>query len=157
MFEFIFFSLIGAGAFFYWRKKDNELIESIKQSYKEPSTKITDLDDDDEDIYTMVFDVVGESFKNDDGGSRQEIIDKYVEELEPAHLKFYNYKGELACGVFVDSSHVKQVGNIPKDEVAELYDLVTSDATISPIFYEKKGGAHGHKFGVTIEILIKED
>lgn len=112
---------------------------------------------DDEEVYSMYFDVVGESFKNEDGSSRQQIIEDYVEELEPVHLKFYTYKGATACGVYADPSHTKQVGNIPKDEVEELYELVTSGATIEPRFYEKKGGTNGYKFGVTIEILVKDD
>ena len=115
------------------------------------------IQDDDEEAYSMYFDVVGESFKNEDGTDRQEIIKKHVKELNPAHLKFYNYKGSLACAVYVDEAMGKQVGNIPKHEVQELYELATDESTyISPRFYEKKGGGD-YMYGVTIEILIKEE
>ncbi len=61
-----------------------------------------------EETYTI--DVVGESFNNDDGTSRQNIIKYIVKKGASVDLEFYLYEGKPACRVFVAN---KQIGNLP--------------------------------------------
>lgn len=105
---------------------------------------------------TKIFEVVGESFNNKDGKNRQDIIKNFVQVLEPAYLKFYKYKGSLACGVYVDKAFKKQVGNIGRNDVQKVHRLSKSGAIIKTRFYEKKGGMRGYMFGVTIEIFVQK-
>ncbi len=135
-------------------KYENKGTQKHKKVKKIITTK--EINDDSKNVYSVFFDVVGESFKNEDGTSRQDIIAKHVRELEPCHLNFYNYKGSLACGVYADEAQTLQVGHIAKDEVQELYDLATSEDSISPRFHDVKGGTDGYKYGVSIEILVED-
>jgi len=145
---FIVWAFTLIGTFFYWYGKQDRST-SI-------NAKVKELTNEDNDVYAMFFDVVGESFKNDDGISRQEIIKKYARVQDPIHLKFYDYKGSMACGVYLDENHAMQIGNISRDEVKEVYDLATSGSTIDPRIYSMGKGQKG-LYGVVIEILIKDD
>jgi hypothetical protein len=152
MFEFFTVLLVGAGAFFYFYGKRTPVAGSTSS---QNISKIKELDDQDDEVYSMFFDVVGESFKNDDGTSRQEIIEKYARESEPVHLKFYNYKGSMACAVFLDDEFKKQIGHIAKDEVEDVYELATGGLTIDPRIYSVGTGPKG-LYGVQIEILVED-
>ena len=100
---------------------------------------------------TIKMDVVGESFNNDDGSSRQEIIAKYVKEGEAANLKFYDYKGSLACAVSVDEG---QIGNLPKGEVQKVYDLIKDGANIGAGIYSVGKSSESGFYGVSLYIEI---
>ena len=101
---------------------------------------------------TIIIDVVGESFDNDDETSRQEIIENHVREGEPANLKFYDYKGDMACAVSVDEG---QIGNLPKGRAQEIYNLVADGASIGAgIHSVGMSGASG-LYGVSLYIEIK--
>ena len=166
--------VLGIGFFIYLyfsgQKNENEALEEYRRKKnKKPqfpteskrssrSIKIHTeaLSDDSDEVYSMFFDVVGESFKNDDGSDRQKIIQRYVEVDAPAHLKFYAYEGAWACAVYTDSGMTKQIGNIAKSEAPELYDLATSGATIDPRFHSVGKNTKG-LYGVNIEVLIDDD
>jgi hypothetical protein len=152
MFEFFTVLLVGAGAFFYFYGKRTP---SASGGPSSSISKVAELDDQDEEVYSMFFDVVGESFKNDDGTSRQEIIKKYARESEPVHLKFYDYKGSIACGVFLDDAFKRQIGNISRNEVADVYELATGGMTMDPHIYSIATGPKG-LYGVQLEILVED-
>jgi len=101
---------------------------------------------------TIIIDVVGESFKNDDGTGRQEIIKNYVREGEPANLKFYNYKGNMACAVSVDEG---QVGNLPKGKAQEIYNLVADGASIGAGIHSVGISGASGLYGISLYIEIK--
>lgn len=121
--------VVVVGAFFYWYGK------------KSGSTPIK----------TIILDVVGESFNNDDGTSRQEIIEKYVKEGEPANLRFYDYKGSIACAVSVDGG---QIGNLAKEKAKEMYDLVANDTKIGAGIKSVGLSNESNLYGVTLYIEI---
>ncbi len=99
-----------------------------------------DIDYDDE----IHLDVVGESFDNDDGTSRQEIIEKHVKVGTPVEFRFYAFKGQPACAVLVDG---KQIGNIAKKEVKSLRDILSSasavDARVDSVGVSRQSGLYG--------------
>ena len=76
----------------------------------------------------VIFDVVGVTFKNEDGESRQEILEFMYEYSHrkkakriKANLKPYEYKGKHALAVWADGV---QVGNIAADEVRDVEKLI---------------------------------
>ncbi len=103
------------------------------------------------DPETIFIDVVGESFDNDNGTSRQEIIEKYVREGSAANLRFYDYKGSMACAVSVDEG---QIGNLPKDRAREIYDLATSGASIGAGIQSVGVSSTSGLYGVSLYIEI---
>lgn len=96
----------------------------------------------------VTFDVVGVTFKNDDGESRQEILEfmyeyshkKNAKKIK-ASLKPYKYKGESALAVWADGV---QVGNIAADEVLDVEKLISkivdAELVINYFVAEDKGG-----------------
>jgi len=105
MFEFIFALAVALGAFFYWHGKKSE----------DMSNKI------------IFLDVVGESFNNDDGTSRQKIIEEHARVGDPANLKFYTCEDGVACAVSVEG---RQIGHLAKEKAKEMFDLVADGAKI---------------------------
>lgn len=75
-------------------------------------------EDDDEDMEE--YKVVGVSFNNEDGKSRQAILKK-CEVGDPVELKLTTYKGNPAVEVWTEHG---QVGNISSDESEEVTDRV---------------------------------
>ena len=100
---------------------------------------------------TIYIDVVGESFNNDDGSSRQEIIENYVKAGEPANLKFYNYKGDMACAVSVDEG---QIGNLPKGKAQEIFDLIADGASVGAGIESVGKSSVSNLYGVSLYIEI---
>lgn len=95
--------------------------------------------------------VVGVTFKNNDGSNRQSIIKKYAEVGKTVDLDFSTYKDDVACGVFVDNE--KQIGNLNSRIAKELFNYIKkggyADATISHF-----GKAEGtDKFGVGLSVI----
>lgn len=145
---FIIIALFLLTIFYWYKRKSN--------TDKTKTIRVEELDSQDDKAYSEYFDVVGESFANEDGTSRQEIIKKYAQEGDPLHLKFYAYKSSLACAVSLDEKHQKQIGHIAKDDVQEVYDIVTDDTLAVFPQIESIGSGSKGLYGVTIEILIKE-
>lgn len=96
----------------------------------------------------VTYDVVGVTFKNEDGESRQEILEfmyeyshkKNAKKIK-ASLKPYKYKGESALAVWADGV---QVGNIAADEVLDVEKLISkivdAELVINYFVAEDKGG-----------------
>ena len=104
------------------------------------------------DSETIIVEVVGESFNNNDGTSRQEIIEKYVNEGEAANLRFYTYKGDMACAVSADEG---QIGHLPKEKAKEIYDMVADGADIGAGIHSVGISNESGLYGVSLYIQVK--
>jgi predicted RNA-binding Zn-ribbon protein involved in translation (DUF1610 family) len=95
-----------------------------------------------EEIYTI--DVVGESFENDDGTSRQEIIKNYVKKGAIVDLEFYLYEGSPACRVMIGS---KQIGHLPAWFAPKLFDHVKrggfAKVSVNSVGKSEESGLYG--------------
>ena len=100
---------------------------------------------------TIEINVVGESFSNDDGSSRQEIIERYVKVDEPANLKFYKYKGKMACSVSVKHG---QIGHLPKEKVPKILKLIKDGANIGAGIQSVGISSSSNLYGVKLYIQI---
>lgn len=69
-------------------------------------------------IRTIETRVVGVSYKNDDGSSRQQIISELYEG-EDASIEYFEYNGEPAFAVL--DSFGNQIGNLSRDLAADIY------------------------------------
>ena len=102
---------------------------------------------DKEEVYEV--DVVGESFNNDDGSSRQDIIKSYISKKSIIDLEFYLYEGEPACRVMIAG---KQIGHLPKTEAKKLFEHIKrggdAQAKVSHFGKSKESGL----YGVTLKI-----
>lgn len=77
---------------------------------------------------SATYDVVGVTFKNEDGDSRQEILEFLYQSSHgrkakkvKAELKTYDYKGKPALAVYGDGA---QVGNIVAGQVSRVIKLL---------------------------------
>lgn len=85
--------------------------------------------------HVLSFAVAGVTFKNDDGRSRQKILQEADEDSLSyyAELEEYNFKSEKAVGVLING---EMIGNIPRDTLdqyfryEEQYEQVDIDADI---------------------------
>ena len=101
-------------------------------------------------IKKMTVKVVGVSFNNADGTSRQ----KYISKLhvgDPILLKYYKYKNEPAYAVTTASK--KQIGNISKDLANTLFKNYNNCYFVSKV-NEVIGGKDGNYYGCIISISI---
>lgn len=93
---------------------------------------------------TFEVGVVGESFQNDNGTSRQELIKKYANKDKVVNLEFYLYKGEVACKVLIGPH---QIGHLPKDLAKDLNDHIQNkgfaNVKISYVGKDKDSGLYG--------------
>ena len=114
--NYIFFLVLAILILIYFYKKSNIKIcnksinQLIEQNYTTYTTK-----------------VVGVSFSNNNGSSRQNIIYKHVEVDDCLGMKFYKYKGEIACGIYVKGY---QIGNLSKSDALYLYEYKENDINI---------------------------
>lgn len=98
--------------------------------------------------------IVGVTFKNEDGTSRQEVIES-CSEGDSLSLEHYYYKGENAFKV--TNVYGETLGNLKKElteKLVELYDIgviEAADVEILNITGENKG-----TLGVNIKITIEE-
>lgn len=98
--------------------------------------------------------VVGVTFNNDDGSSRQQILSE-IDADDPVTLEFYKYNGKPACAVYVFG---KQIGHINKELAAELakqYEGCYFTGKVQKIL----GGPEYnlHKYGCVIDIDIYDE
>ena len=93
--------------------------------------------------------VVGVSYDNDDGSSRQSIISKYVEVDDCLGMKFYKYEGEIACAIYTKGH---QIGNVSKRDAIYLYEHKGDDINI----YTRSVGISESSglLGVNIDIYL---
>ena|GEM_PF-5336330 len=97
----------------------------------------------------IIFDVVGESFDNEDGSRRQDILEGYAEVGVIVELRFYRYKGEIAYGVFVTEG---QIGNLSRNDAAEMFTRSDGASRVSG-FIESVGiSSASGLYGATIRI-----
>ena len=68
--------------------------------------------------------IVGVSFKNSNGTSRQKNIEKYVEINDCLGIGFYKYEGKNACAVY---SKGYQIGNFSKEDAQYFYEHINDD------------------------------
>lgn len=104
-----------------------------------------------------IFRVVGVTFDNDDGPSRnrQEILREIEADCprpEAISLEVYDYEGEPAVGVFY---HGEQVGNIAKSDLSVVLPLMDKYAGLSD-FAVTGGGGEGSKYGLEIAVYFKK-
>ncbi len=97
--------------------------------------------------------VVGVTFDNDDGTSRQDII-AMLGENEALKLEPYKYEGEPAIGVYETRRHM-QVGNLKKELAKTLYSTVTNNLIQFTLVREITGGEN-ETLGCNILIIYKE-
>lgn len=102
------------------------------------------------------YDVVGESFDNEDGTSRQEILDAIANGEPPyenceVSLDEFDYKGERALAVKVNGD---QIGCIARKDLDAVFsDLDLADAITLKVF----GGDNGKNYGAAITLIANAD
>jgi len=130
---FVFFSIY---VFIYYKKK----IKRTKDMERLTSS-----------LYSKV---VGVTFKNDDGSSRQNNIKKYVKEGNELYVKGYNYKGKSAVAILAKENKMNtQIGNLSAELVKDL-SYLPADTEFMIIAKNITGGTTDKKtVGVNIEIL----
>lgn len=95
--------------------------------------------------------IVGVTFNNDDGTSRQKYL-KVLRQYDELRLIHYEYKpNEFAIGVFYNN---KQLGNINAELYEELKDSVNNNRIISVI--AEPTGENGKTYGCNITIIFKK-
>lgn len=120
-------------------------------SHKSDTTKFASLSE------CFGFSVAGVTFETD-GQSRQEILRKIRNHYKPYDsditfsFKRYEYKGDLAIGVYVNGI---QIGNVPQPLVSQFNSSWVNSATVSS--YEITGGntRNGMKLYYGIEIMVE--
>lgn len=111
--------------------------------------------------------VVGVTFNNADGQSRQEIIarlnDEYGEDLALANIELeeYTYNGAPACRVLIDGSCI---GNLSAQLASELYDLMrgqqytywvdTGYIVGGPEYFDDDEDDELHSYGVRLVLCL---
>lgn len=95
--------------------------------------------------------VVGVTFDNEDGTSRQKNISK-VKQCDELELIPYEYQHrEEALGVFHNK---RQIGNISADLCYELMEIIKNDELISVI--ANPTGGNGKTLGCNLTIVVKK-
>ena len=94
--------------------------------------------------------VAGVTFRNDDGTSRQEILESYCFSGQHVDLQEFTYKGKPAFAVFADGD---QIGNIPAETAQALHDM-PDDWVIDAEIDEVTGGGEGMKYGCNLRLLL---
>jgi len=98
--------------------------------------------------------VVGVTYDNDDGSSRQENIKKYLSVGDELHIKVYSYKGEPAIALLAKEGRIDtQVGHLSAELASEIVSL-PDDAEVAVVVKDITGGTKNKlTFGVNVEIL----
>lgn len=94
--------------------------------------------------------IVGVSFNNDDGSSRQEILST-ISDGEALLLEYFEYENEPAYAV--KTALGEQIGNLPKGLSADIYRRF-KDCYFSAQVNHMTGGDDGMKYGCVIDIDI---
>lgn len=118
-----------------------------------------DFDEEDYDDDELEFKVVGVTFNNDDGTSRQEILRKIKGKEPPFNgsvrytLRVYTYEGKPA--VAVEANGVT-IGNVPKDKSAYVAEQIRNIQSVSVEVYGGGTKKNGEKknFGASASLII---
>lgn len=170
--------VIAAACVFFTKKKGNAEIINRANNIEEQNTRVpaahetaiehkppeTEEKANAKSEYEFFkFKVAGVTFKNEDNTDRQKILrairfkDKpYDKELE-LEIKEYEFNGELAYGVYVND---KQIGNIPKKDIAYIKEKFNNIEAISNISVYGGGRAKESleviSYGAEITVRIKK-
>ncbi|UFH59818.1 hypothetical protein [Sulfurovum mangrovi] len=131
--------------------KEMGFVEDTKEKPKnktnqQPKTMIKRSDN----VY--IIDVVGESFDNEDGTSRQNIIEKHVKVEYPVTLRFYQYESAIACAVDTDWG---QIGNLSRENASHLWELALKGHTFSASIESVGKSRSSGLYGVSLRVLKK--
>ena len=98
--------------------------------------------------------VVGVTFNNDDGSSRQQILSE-TDVDDPVTLEFYEYDGNPACAVYVFG---KQIGHVRKEFAAELAEQYNGCYFVGKVKKILGGPEYGlPNYGCVIDIYIYDE
>lgn len=157
--------LIGLAVFFALRRK--KAMKTIQQKCEQPATRVPIVSDDlkaraaaaeaawqqfldeNELVRTIHTKVVGVTFRNADGSSRQENL-SYCTSGGTISFEPFTYKGAPAYAVYCGGL---QIGNLPADLSRDLYDLPDSYTFFGDID-EVTGGDDGLKYGCNLVITL---
>lgn len=138
------------------RKQEKELLNSskIRQEHQwTPDTNEVEIFP-----FSMYSKVVGVSYNNNDGSSRQKNIKKYLNEGDELFVKGYSYKGAPAMAILAkDGKMSTQIGNL-KAELVEDFVSLPADTEFEIRVKNLTGGTKEKpSFGVNIEILTTNE
>lgn len=134
---------------------DDEILEENdldEEDFDEDDFDEEDYDDDRE----YEFKVVGVTFNNDDGTSRQEILRKIKNREEPFNryinytLRVYSFEGEPA--VAVEANGI-MIGNMPKEDARDVAENIERIESVSVRVY---GGEGDKKYGARATLTLKK-
>ena len=138
---------------------DDEIFEEDDLDEDNLDEEDFDEDDFDEDDYDddreYDFKVVGVTFINDDGTSRQEILRKIKNREEPFNryinytLRVYSFEGEPA--VAVEANGI-MIGNMPKEDAKDVAENIERIESVSARVY---GGEGDKKYGARATLTLK--
>jgi len=103
--------------------------------------------------------VVGTSFDNDDGTSRQDILWDLDHKMSPfrdevvIRLEKYKFGDEDAIAVFANDL---QIGHISRED-AKYFVLPRWDRYAGVSEYSMRGGGHGLNYGISIEVMFYKE
>ncbi len=153
MFEFIFVVLISAGAFFYWYgKKTPKVVVGNSISKITMTQELLDRPTPKGDIQQpniIEMNIVGVSYKNDDGTSRQKLIKLFASEGTVLDLDFYVYNTDVACGVYIAD---KQIGHLDSYTANNLFDFIKKGGYAQAYVVSTGKAEDTNKYGVTISL-----
>lgn len=130
----------------------NKLLNKSK-----PQEPVPTISPDAPKTYTRRIKVAGVTFNNDDGTSRQEILQKIKEKKAPFNkqlnvsVESTEYNGEFAMKVFVNS-HL--VGWVPKDMLGFIKENKDRITGISD-FYVSGDATEGFRANFKIQVIPK--
>lgn len=108
----------------------------------------------------LYFRVVGVTFENDDGSSRQKYISK-LHEGDPLGMESFDYEGSVAFHILDENDHC--IGNLPKDHVQFILDHYNAGHRIELSAFEILGrDENGHRIdgfnlGVEVSLTVYDD
>ncbi|MEH2951403.1 hypothetical protein VV089_00145 [Candidatus Merdisoma sp. JLR.KK011] len=94
--------------------------------------------------------VVGVTYDNDDGSSRQEILSR-TDRCDPLFIDYFEYCGSPAYSV--NNLDGETIGNLPKELSAEIYKKYP-DSSLDARVVDILGGDDGLKYGCMIHIDV---
>ena len=97
--------------------------------------------------------VVGVTFRNDDGSSRQPILAK-CHSGDPVALKLYFYEGLPAFAVVTENG---QIGTLSQEEATRLYTRYGDSAIYRAEIDHVSGGYSGRNFGCVVSVEVYLD
>ena len=130
-------------------------IEDDKNLTITTNQQLQEFYDSHELLKSFITKVVGVTYPNDDGSSRQEILSNCLPG-EPVWLSWQSFNGAPACAVMSDYG---QIGYLKADLAADLYDdYVAWDLNNIIVFSSKisdiTGGERGLSYGCNIMVSI---